>query len=114
MILSVDFDGTLVTDKWPKIGKPNKGLIQAFILARAEGHRIILNTCRTGDHEEQVVAFMKKCGLEFDRVNENMEKGYKGHPECRKIYADFYYDDRSFNWDSEAAILHINLLDAPK
>ncbi len=112
MILSVDFDGTLVSDKWPKIGDPDESLIFALRLARANGHKIIFNTCRSGDHEKQAVAFIKKCGLEFDAVNENINTSYQGLPDCRKIFADFYYDDRSFNWDRNEAIEHITSLPA--
>lgn len=107
MILAVDFDGTLVSDKWPEIGEADCDLIWAFVEAQKAGHKIILNTCRQGEQLEKAVRFLKFYGLTFNTVNENILKGYEGFADCRKIFADFYYDDRSFNWCRDAALEHV-------
>lgn len=109
-VISVDFDGTLVNDRWPKIGAPDKEMIKAFIELKKKGFTIILNTCRQGDDLREAVDYLKRKGLTFHYINENASKGYRGLSECRKIFADVHYDDRSFNWDREEALIHIQSL----
>lgn len=72
MILVTDFDGTLVSDKWPEIGDVDYDLVQAFIAAKKAVHKVILNTCRKGEQLEKAVRFLKFYGLTFDGVNENI------------------------------------------
>ncbi|MDD2626720.1 MAG: hypothetical protein PHI87_04130 [Candidatus Methanomethylophilus sp.] len=107
MILVTDFDGTLVSDRWPEIGDVDYDLVQAFIAAKKAGHKVILNTCRKGEQLEKAVRFLKFYGLTFDGVNENLLDEFQGLSDCRKIFGDFYYDDRSFNWDRDAALWHV-------
>ena len=107
MILVTDFDGTLVADKWPEIGEADCDLIWAFVEAQKAGHKIILNTCRQGEQLEKAVRFLKFYGLTFNRVNENILEEKQGLKDCRKIFGDFYYDDRSFNWNRDQAIWHV-------
>lgn len=107
MILVTDFDGTLVADKWPEIGEADCDLIWAFVEAQKAGHKIILNTCRQGEQLEKAVRFLKFYGLTFDGVNENILEEKQGWKDCRKIFGDFYYDDRSFNWNRDQAIWHV-------
>ena len=107
MILVTDFDGTLVADKWPEIGEADCDLIWAFVKAQKAGHKVILNTCRQGEQLEKAVRFLKFYGLTFDRVNENILEEKQGLKDCRKIFGDFYYDDRSFNWNRDQAIWHV-------
>ena len=107
MILVTDFDGTLVADKWPEIGEADCDLIWAFVEAQKAGHKIILNTCRQGEQLEKAVRFLKFYGLTFDRVNENILEEKQEWKDCRKIFGDFYYDDRSFNWNRDQAIWHV-------
>lgn len=107
MILVTDFDGTLVSDKWPEIGDADCDLIWAFVEAQKAGHKVILNTCRQGEQLEKAVRFLKFYGLTFDGVNENILEEKQGLKDCRKIFGDFYYDDRSFNWNRGDAIWHV-------
>lgn len=44
-IIAVDFDGTLVEDKYPNIGKPNQTLID-FIKTNRDKYIFILYTMR--------------------------------------------------------------------
>ena len=41
-IIAVDFDGTLCTDCFPKIGQPNTALIELLKGLRRQGRQIIL------------------------------------------------------------------------
>ena len=96
MIIAVDFDGTICTDEYPKIGSPNKFLIAALIEAQHQEAKIILWTCRSGDQIKKAVDWCEKYGLIFDAVNENVEEAIqKFGGDSRKIYADLYIDDKA-------------------
>lgn len=41
MIIAVDFDGTIVDDKYPKIGKLRENAIEVLKKLKEEGHYII-------------------------------------------------------------------------
>lgn len=45
-IYAVDFDGTLNTAEYPKLGEPNTELFQFLIKRQQSGDKIILWTCR--------------------------------------------------------------------
>lgn len=93
--IAVDFDGTLSLGHYPNIGLPNKPLFEYLIRRQKESCAIILWTCRELDsHLLEAVEFCKEQGLEFDAINQNLQKlGF----ECRKIVADEYIDDLAIN-----------------
>lgn len=101
-IIAVDFDGTLVTNEFPNIGKPNEELFKFLMYLRQEqGVKLILWTSRNfsnqyGDMLEQAVEFCQEKGLEFDAINENIQEvqDFTGE-DTRKVYADVYIDDKS-------------------
>lgn len=96
LIIAVDFDGTLVSDKFPDIGKPNKFMFELCKRWRNEGYRIILWTCRDGERLKEAVEFCFSQGLFFDAVNCNIpEVQYKYGGDTRKVFADFYIDDKA-------------------
>ena len=97
LIIAVDFDGTLVEDKWPEIGEailPALALVKQW---RDTGHSLILWTCRHGKELADAVGYLHtNFGITFDKVNENIDETvekYGCNP--RKITADIYFDDRS-------------------
>lgn len=101
-IIAVDFDGTLCTNSWPGIGKPNNSLISWLKHERLKGSRIILWTCRTGDLLQWAVAWCQNRGLCFDAVNDNVPEAI----ECfgsnsRKVFADIYIDDKSVSINAD-------------
>lgn len=100
-IIAVDFDGTLCTDCFPKIGQPNTALIELLKGLRRQGRQIILWTCRCGNQLEEAVEWCRKWELEFDAVNENLPEIIERYgSDGRKIYADVYIDDKScFPWE---------------
>ena len=91
-IIAVDFDGTLCTDCYPKIGEANGRLIRTLKELQRAGDRIIL---------EEALCFCGAWGLEFDAVNENLPEIIRRYgSDSRKIYADIYIDDRSISpWE---------------
>lgn len=96
LIIAVDFDGTLVENKYPEIGEPYTELIEACKWLQQAGCKIILWSCRVGEKLNDAVIFCRQKGLEFDAINENLPsiiKAFGG--DNRKIYADVYIDDRA-------------------
>ena len=95
-IIAVDFDGTIVEDRYPDIGKPKYGVIVNIKALRACGVKVIIWTSRNGDWLEDALEFCESIGLEFDAVNTNIDevKELTGM-DTRKVYADLYLDDKA-------------------
>ena len=95
-IIAVDFDGTLCTNNWPDIGKPNLSFIEWLKQKKRDGAKLILWTCRDGDILNQAVAWCKEQGLYFDAINDNIpEATNKFGTNSRKIFANVYFDDKA-------------------
>lgn len=98
MVIAVDFDGTIVEHKYPKIGKEIPFAIETLQVLAEEGHKLILWTSRDGELLEEALAFCRKRGLEFYAVNSNYPPGslFKQQTgrSC-KVVADLYIDDRN-------------------
>ena len=95
-VIAVDFDGTLCESKWPKIGEPNRALIDQLIEEQKKGTAVILFTCRDRKLLREAVKWCRDQGLVFDEVNRNIRervKMYRG--DSRKVSADVYIDDRA-------------------
>ena len=105
--IAVDFDGTLCTYAFPKIGEQSPKhleLMQTLIKLREDGHKLILWTNR-GDNEEypvltEAIAWCKERGLEFDAINENLPDTKKLSGTSPKIMADYYIDDKALEFGS--------------
>ena len=95
-IYAIDFDNTLAVTRFPEIIGPNKKMIAFTKAVQAQGHKIILWTSRAGGDLENAVAWCHEQGIQFDAVNEPLPEQIKrwGN-DTRKIYADFYIDDRN-------------------
>ncbi len=95
MIIAVDFDGTIVTHEYPKIGKEIPFAIDTLKkLQNEQHHQLILWTVREGKELDEAVEFCKKKGLEFYAVNANYPEETFAKGISRKINADLYIDDR--------------------
>lgn len=95
-IIALDFDGCLMTDKWPKLGEPIIHNINKVKEEIKRGAKIVLWTCRTGEALEQAVAFCEHFDIKLSGINENLPEiidKYQG--DSRKIMADEYWDDKS-------------------
>lgn len=91
--VAVDFDGTLVENKYPQIGEPLRFGFNTLIKMQRDGWKIILLTMREGQLLEEAIKFSAKQGLIFDAVNENPFWKDKDEEPKRKIHADIYIDD---------------------
>lgn len=92
--LAVDFDGTLVKHRYPKIGEPLEDGIKFLIsLQKNHGVKIYLDTMRSDKELQEAVDFCKEKGLEFDSVGPH--KSQYRWTNSKKCHADYSIDDRN-------------------
>lgn len=100
MTIAVDFDGTIVTHAYPKIGHEIPGAIDTLKRMQQDGHRLILWTVREDELLKEAVEYCRVKGLEFFAVNEHYAAEPRNEADheskaCRKLAADIYIDDRN-------------------
>lgn len=95
LTIAVDFDGTIVEDEFPKIGKPIIFAFETLIKLQEKGHRLILWTYRYGKQLDEAVAFCKEHKVEFYAVNKSFPEEEYNPKYSRKINADIFIDDRN-------------------
>lgn len=90
MYIAIDFDGTCVTHDYPRIGK-DIGAIEVLKLLIESGHKLILNTMRSGKELDDAVNWFKENNIELFGINKNpTQKRWTNSP---KVYAHMYIDD---------------------
>ncbi|OBX25478.1 hypothetical protein LX77_02618 [Gelidibacter algens] len=95
LIIGVDFDGTIVEDGYPKIGKPRIFAFETLKRLQEDGHRLILWTYRSGRSLDEAVEFCEQNGITFYAVNKSFPEEQYDATKSRKIYADLFIDDRN-------------------
>lgn len=100
-IAAVDFDGLLVENRFPEIGRIRQPIFNAVKRLQERGWKIVLWSCRTDDMLSEAIAFCTNHGLVPDAVNENIKEvqEYFGG-DTRKVFANIYIDDRNAQYDS--------------
>ncbi|MCK4357829.1 MAG: hypothetical protein KAW92_03675 [Candidatus Cloacimonetes bacterium] len=111
--VAIDFDGTIVENKYPKIGPLKDNAVHAINLLKELGCYIIITSCRTNStlypsllaraNQAQIMQmFLIKNGIPFDEVDD----GCQG-----KVVADVYIDDHAIrfedNWNEIVHIINI-------
>ncbi len=93
-IIAVDFDGTLVENKYPEIGETKEDVLTYCKEEQADGTRIILWTNRVGKYLAAAVEWCEAHGLHLDAVNSNIPEvnEFFGN-DTRKVFANEYIDD---------------------
>lgn len=98
--IAIDFDGTIVTHRYPDIGDLKDGVKEA-INALYDRYEIVIWTCRNNHLlNNNTVAAIKRVsdyldanGIKYDRVDDG---------KAGKVLADYYIDDRAIefkdNW----------------
>jgi len=94
--IAVDFDGTIVEDAYPQVGKPQLFAFDTLKKLQERGHRLILWTYRNGRALDEAVAFCKENGIVFYAVNKSFPEETFDPSYSRKINADLFIDDRNF------------------
>ena len=95
LIIAIDFDGTIVEDAYPNIGKPMIFAFETMKKLQSEGHRLILWTYRSDIKLQEAVDFCKQQGLEFYAINKSYPEEEFDGKISRKINATFFVDDRN-------------------
>lgn len=102
LTIAIDFDGTIVSHKYPEIGKELPFATDTLRALQKKGHKLILWTYRAGKELDDAVQFCLSKGVEFYAVNKNYPEEKMSDKISRKILADLYIDDRNFggmpNW----------------
>lgn len=110
-IIAIDFDGTIVADDYPQIGKLKDGVQAAMhAIAQNDANYIIINTCRRDEQLIEAVNFLFENGIPFDRVNDNAPWMIEQFGNTRKIYAHLYIDSSNIggmpNWNDIPQIVN--------
>lgn len=95
LTIAIDFDGTIVENKYPEIGKPLLFAFETLKKLQDDGHNLILWTYRKGTRLEEAVKFCKKNGIIFYAVNKSYPEENFDENLSRKILADIFIDDRN-------------------
>ena len=97
MTIAVDFDGTIVRHRYPKIGDEIPFVTETLRLFLRDRHRLILWTVREGRLLDEAVEWCRARGVEFYAINRDFpEEDATGSGFSRKIKADLFIDDRNF------------------
>ncbi len=93
--IAVDFDGTIVENKYPEIGKPMIFAFETLKKLEDEGFMLILWTYRSGKKLQEAIDFCKENGIVFYAVNKSYPEEEYTEDISRKIQADIFIDDRN-------------------
>lgn len=96
MVIAVDFDGTIVENKFPQIGEPKLFAFQTLQLMQKNRHQLILWTTRTGNLLDEAVDFCFKNGVEFYAVNKSFPDETLKDMGSRKIICDVFISHKNF------------------
>lgn len=96
LTIAVDFDGTIVENRFPEIGKPLLFAFESLRKLQEEGHRLILWTYRSGEKLDDAVTFCEKNGLKFYAINSSYPEEEFDQSISRKILVDIFIDDRNY------------------
>jgi len=91
LVIGIDFDGTMVTQKYPEIGEELELAIEVLEQLQDAGHKLILYTMRSGERLVQAVEYMEENGIELYGVNENPAQHH--WTKSPKIFCNIYIDD---------------------
>ena len=115
MKIAVDFDGTIVENDYPRIGKTMLFAFETLKALQNNEHQLILWTYREGKTLKKAVDFCKAQGIVFYAVNHSYpgeEQEFKHFYDkiSRKIDADIFIDDRNvggfMGWSKVWQMIH--------
>ena len=89
-IVAIDFDGTCVTNEYPKIGK-EIGAAPVLKKMTDKGIKLVLYTMRDGKLLEEAVQWFKDNNIPLYGVNKT--PGQYKWTNSPKIFANYYIDD---------------------
>lgn len=92
MIIAIDFDGTCVKHKYPNIGD-DIGAVPVLKKFVENGHRLVLNTMRSGKELDDAVQWFNNNGIVLYGINQT--PGQDTWTQSPKVYAHKYIDDNA-------------------
>ncbi len=93
MIFAIDFDGTVVTHDYPRVGK-EIGATPVLKKLVANGHKLILWTMRSGKELTDASMWFEEREIPLFGIQRNPEQDmWTSSP---KAYAQVYIDDAAF------------------
>ncbi|MBO1363315.1 hypothetical protein JHU38_05935 [Prevotella sp. A2931] len=97
MKIAVDFDGTIVTHRYPAIGEEIPFATETLRMLIRDGHQLILWSVREGALLQEAIDWCKERGVDFWAVNRDYpeEKVENNNHYSRKLKADMFIDDRN-------------------
>lgn len=97
MTIAVDFDGTIVTHKYPAIGDELPFATETLKMLIEDRHKLILWTVREGELLQQAVDWCKERGVVFFAINKDYpeETEENNNHFSRKLKVDMWIDDRN-------------------
>lgn len=103
-VVAVDFDGTLVPDDFPNIGKLNEKLVYELLHGKYKDYKKVLYTHRSGQYLIDACNFCAQNGIYFDAVNDDVpevKKALNRNPvDHRKVWFDVMIDDKMDSVDN--------------
>ncbi len=118
MTIAVDFDGTIVEHRYPKIGEEIPFATETLKILAQERHKLILWTVREGELLEEAIEWCRQRGVFFYSVNKDYPEEEKSHNGfSRKLKADLFIDDRNLgglpDWGTIYQMIHEQKLYEP-
>ena len=107
--IAVDFDGTIVEHRYPRIGEERPFATETLRMLINDHHRLILWTVREGHLLQEAIDWCHERGVDFWAVNRDYpeEEVEKNNHFSRKLKADYFIDDRGIgglpDWDRYTA-----------
>ena len=111
MTIAVDFDGTIVEHRYPKIGEEIPFATETLKILAQERHKLILWTVREGELLEEAIEWCRQRGVFFYSVNKDYPEEEKSHNGfSRKLKAELFIDDRNLgglpDWGTIYQMIH--------
>ena len=94
--IAVDFDGTIVEHRYPRIGEERPFATETLRMLINDHQRLILWTVREGHLLQEAIDWCHERGVDFWAVNRDYpeEEVEKNNHFSRKLKADYFIDDR--------------------
>lgn len=94
--IAVDFDGTIVTHRYPHIGEEILDAVETIKQLIRDGHRLILWSVREGELLQEAVDWCSERGITFFATNKDFpEERSDDEHFSRKLKVDIFIDDRN-------------------
>ena len=107
MTIAIDFDGTIVEHRYPKIGNEIPFATDTLKMLMKDHHRLILWTVREGELLKEAVEWCRERGVEFYAINRDYpEEDAAHHGFSRKVKADIFIDDRNLGGIPDWGIIY--------